>query len=274
MGLDLGEEPRRLLDAGTGRGTDVQAQLAGVHGREEVATEQRDQGDRAEAHRDEGRDERAPALQETRERPGVGLLQPLEPPLDGGMQAADRSRQVTAGLLPAEQVLLQGRNQRARQEVRREHGEDDRHRQGNEERLRGARDESDRHEDDADAQRGHEGRRRDLARAVEDRLDQRLAQAALALEVLDLDRRVVHEDADRERHPAEGHQVQRLPEQTQGDGRDQQRKRDRHQDDHGAAPAPEEHEHHQPGQAGRDGGLTDDAADGRHARRSTDRRAA
>ena len=55
---------------------------------------------------------------------------------------------------------------------------------------------------------------RDLLRAVEDRLLERLSLAQVAVDVLDLHRRVVDEDADRERQPAERHDVQRLPERA------------------------------------------------------------
>ena len=47
-------------------------------------------------------------------------------------------------------------------------------------------------------------------RAVEDRADDRLLLRHVAVDVLDLDRRVVDEDADGERHAAERHDVERL----------------------------------------------------------------
>ena len=111
-------------------------------------------------------------------------------------------------------------------------------------------------------------------RAVEDRLHDRLAHGALAVEVLDLDRRVVDEDADGERHPAERHEVERLAESIEHDDRDEQRERDRDQDDDRAAPAPQKEQHHQAGEAGGDGGLADDAVDRRRARRPIGRREA
>ena len=46
--------------------------------------------------------------------------------------------------------------------------------------------------------------------AVEDRPLERLAHRQVAVDVLDLDRRVVDQDADRQRQPAERHDVQRL----------------------------------------------------------------
>ena len=98
---------------------------------------------------------------------------------------------------------------------------------GHEERLGRAGDEDDRHEDDADAERGDERRRRDLRRAVEDGAHDRLLLRHVAVDVLDLDRRVVDEDADGERHPAERHDVERLAEPRQDDDRHEDRERDR-----------------------------------------------
>ena len=45
-------------------------------------------------------------------------------------------------------------------------------------------------------------------------LHERLPLRHVAVDVLDLDRRVVDQDADRQRHPAERHHVERLPERA------------------------------------------------------------
>ena len=66
--------------------------------------------------------------------------------------------------------------------------------------ARRAGDERDRDEDDADAQRRHEGGRRDLHRTVQDRLDDGLFMA-VAVEVLDLDGGVIDQDAHGEGRP-------------------------------------------------------------------------
>ena len=105
-------------------------------------------------------------------------------------------------------------HERAREEVRRQHREDDRQRERREQILRRAGEEHDRHEDDADAQRRDERGHGDLLRAVEDRPLRRLALCQVAVDVLDLDRGVVDQDADRERQAAQRHHVQRLAEQT------------------------------------------------------------
>ena len=103
------------------------------------------------------------------------------------------------------------RHERARQEVRREHREDDGEREREEEEPRGPGEKHDREEDDADRERRRERRERDLARAVEDRDEDLLALAPVAVDVLDLDGGVVDEHPDDEREPAERHQVEGLP---------------------------------------------------------------
>ena len=63
---------------------------------------------------------------------------------------------------------------------------------------------------DADAERRQERRNRDFACARHDRLMQRLVHGDMTLDVLDHDRAVVDQDADRQRETAESHGIQRL----------------------------------------------------------------
>jgi hypothetical protein len=81
----------------------------------------------------------------------------------------------------------------------------------------------------------------------------------IAVDVLDLDRRVVDEHADRERQAAQRHEVERLAEELQHDDRDQDRQRDGDCDDDGAPPAAEEEQDHEARQHGRDRRLDQDA---------------
>ena len=84
----------------------------------------------------------------------------------------------------------------------------------------------------------------------------------LGVDVLDLDRRLVHQDADGQRQPAQGHDVDRVPGQVEHDDRAQERQRDvEHDDDHGPQVAKEKQDH-QPGQAGAQGSLDAHALDG------------
>ena len=89
-------------------------------------------------------------------------------------------------------------------------------RQRREQVLGGAGQEDDGHEHDADAERGDEGGDGDLLRAVQNRAQQRLALAQVAVDVLDLDGGVVHQDADRQRQAAQRHHVDGLVQQVAG----------------------------------------------------------
>ena len=76
--------------------------------------------------------------------------------------------------------------------------------------IRHAGQEEHRHKHDADAQRRDERRHRDLRRAIQNGLFDLLALFQIAVDVFDLYRRVVHQDAHRQRQPAQRHDVDRL----------------------------------------------------------------
>src|SRR6201999_364294 len=86
-------------------------------------------------------------------------------------------------------------------------------------------------------------------------------EARLAVDVLDLDGRVVDEDPDREREAAEGLDVDRLTERREYDERAQDRERDRRRDDQRAACTADEQQDHQGGEGRRDERLPNDAGD-------------
>ena len=90
---------------------------------------------------------------------------------------------------------------------------------GVEQRGRRPGQEHHRHEHDADGQRRDERRRGDLRGPVEDRPADRLLHAEVAVDVLDLHGGVVHQDADRQRHAAQRHGVERLAQRPQDDDR-------------------------------------------------------
>jgi hypothetical protein len=106
-------------------------------------------------------------------------------------------------------------HQGAGQEVRREHREHHGQRQRCEQEVDHPAQESDGNEDNADRERRDEGGRGDLLGAVENGLAERGAKAEIAMNVLDLDGRVVHEDADGEPEAAERHDVDRIAESAE-----------------------------------------------------------
>ena len=85
----------------------------------------------------------------------------------------------------------------------------------------------------------------------------------MPLDVLDRHDRLVDQDADRERQPAERHQVQGLAEHVEQLDRGQDRERDRQRDDDRRAPVAEEEQDHRRGQPGRQQRLEDDPLHGR-----------
>ncbi len=72
---------------------------------------------------------------------------------------------------------------------------------------------------------------------------------------------IIDEDADRQRHAAQGHQVDALPGDEQADEGAHQRQRNGEHDHDHAAPIAQEQQHHQAGQHGADGRLLHHAAD-------------
>ena len=170
---------------------------------------QRDEG-AAESMREGGEHGGAMA-----ERPGERIHVEAAEALEGVVEApCGCGRRSSCGVafsgacdLAREQVFHQHRHDRAREDVAREDREDDRERERHEEELRRAFEQHDRDEDDADRERGDEGGHGDLLRAVEDRLLQRFPHREVAVDVFDLDRGVIDEDADGQREAAEGHHV-------------------------------------------------------------------
>ena len=98
-------------------------------------------------------------------------------------------------------------------------------------------------------------------RAIEDRPQQRLTLGEVAVDVLDLDGRVVDEDADREREAAEGHHVDRGAERPHAQQRDDHRERDVDRDEDRRAVAAQKQQDHRRGQQHGDHALDEQAVD-------------
>ncbi len=165
--------------------------------------------------------------------------------------------------LGGQQVAGERRDDRARQEVGGQYGEHHGHRQRPEQRRRGTAEEEQRHEDDRDGKRRHHRRRRDLRGAIHDGLQDLFSLRHVAVDVLDLHRRVVHQDADGEREPAQRHHVERLAQRREPHDRAQDGERNRRDDDERAAPAPQEQQDHERGETRGDHRFTHDTRDRR-----------
>ena len=86
--------------------------------------------------------------------------------------------------------------------------------------------------------------------APPDRPGDRRRALHLVVDVLDLDGRLVDQDADRQRQAAQRHEVDRLPGEPERHERPAERERDVEHDDDDAPPVAQEEQHHQPGQHG------------------------
>ena len=115
----------------------------------------------------------------------------------------------------------------------------------------------------ADRQCGDESRCRDLRGAVQDNFVHVLLglRLAVAIDVLDLNGRVVHQDADRQSESTEGHDIDRFSDRAKHDDGGEDRQRDRGRDDEGASPTAEKNENHESGQARGNQRFPDDTAD-------------
>src|SRR5207253_11274376 len=88
------------------------------------------------------------------------------------------------------------RNDRAREKIGSEHGEDHRHGEWLKKKSGGTTQEKNRHENDANTESGDERRHRNLRGAVEDGAHHRLLHCEIAMDILHLDRGVIHQNAD------------------------------------------------------------------------------
>ena len=240
--------------------------LAGIDRRKEIAAEERHQQERQSDETEEGQDEYLAVPERHVQQVVIGVAELLEPGLE---PALERNQRIAGRRLLAlfmmhvlvQQVLRHRRHQRARQDERPDHREHHRFRHRHEQEARHAGQEEHRHEHDADTQQRDEGRRYDLARAVENGLLDLLALLKMPVDVFDGDRRVVDQNADRQCEAAERHDVERLADRGETDDRAQHRQRDRDRDNNGRAPASQEQQDHDAGQRRRQHTFEGDARD-------------
>ena len=83
------------------------------------------------------------------------------------------------------------------------------------------------------------------------------------MRVFDLDGGVVHQNADCQGQPAQGHDVDRMAHQTEDDQGGENRQRNRDTDNYRAAPASQEQQDHDAGEEGGNERFADDPTDGR-----------
>ena len=186
-----------------------------------------------------GRQDHPPPADDTSESPAVGVDRPLE---QGSPTCSHGQGMV------AEEPGREHRHERARQQVGGDHREPDRKRQRDEQRLRRPLHEERRQEHREDAKHRQEPRDRRVQVPLTHGRGDRAGPFHLVVDVLDLDGRLVDQDADGQRQAAEGHEVDRLAREPQGHQRPADRERDVEDHDDDAPPVAEEDQHHQSGQ--------------------------
>ena len=215
--LDGLEEPFGRLDAHAGGAADMELKAAGVDHRKKVAADHGEDRAAGADHEDRDQEDGDGAADQLFEQKGVALTQPfktgVESAVDAGKDAGRLARRGTA-LAPEKQADRDGR-QGPRKAVGRQHGEHHGEAERREQEFGGAVEENDGGEDAADRKRRNQGRDGDTGRPVQG--CQRQAHLLLgqeAMGVLDGDRRIVDQDADRQRQPAQGQRVDRLAEEV------------------------------------------------------------
>ena len=255
---------------------DMELEGAGVGGREEVLADERDQCDRerheaARAGEHTAADGPAPTRAgrgtPTRKRSNAAsnraLTRSIGPRGGGGAEPSRAApvRQRHARGIGGKEIASHRRDQGPRQEVRGQHREHHRHGERPEERRRRSGQEEDRQEHDRDGQSRDERRRGDLRRSIHDRLQDLLPLGQVPVHVLDLHRRVIHQNAHGQREPAKRHHVEGLAQGPERDDGAEHRERNRGRDDERAAPAPQEEQDHERRETGGDDSLVEQPRD-------------
>src|ERR1039458_3841483 len=249
-GLDFIAEPRSFFYAQASPGAYVQAQQACVYLREKILTQKHEQPEREQAERQETQYEDAAMLEGGFQLLFVGAPEIFKLVFEAALEAPEETPGCFGAMLvPAHDEHDQRGDEGSRKQVAGQHREADGLGQRHEQKLGHARQEEHGHEHDADAERGYEGRHGDLLRTVEDGLLHLLAHGQVALDIFDLHRSVVDQDADGERQSSQGHDVDGLADGPQHDDRNKNRERDGNGDDDGGTPVAQEDKDHDGGES-------------------------
>ena len=244
----------------------MQLEFAGVNRREKILAEQRQQREGEDTNGQKADGEKFVVAHANFQHAVITVAQPLESMFEPLLHAREnvglflRLAFGQQGVI-GEQVARHGRHNRARQNVGRQHGERNRFGQRDEQVARDSGEEKHRNEHDTNREGRNQRRHGDLRRAVQNRLDDFLALIDVAIDVFDFDRGVVNQNADRQRQPAKGHDIDRFAQRAHDDDGGENGKWNGHRDDQRAAPTAQEHQNHETGEAGGDQSLADYAGD-------------
>ncbi len=235
--LDLIAEPGGIFNARAGVGSHMKLELAAIDRGEEVLSQPWiEESDGTNPESDDRNQEDSTIFHAEAQDAVVPVAQFFEVVFEGDLEADERVaaclRLVHAIVfVPLQQVLCHGGDDGSREEVGGQHREDDCLGQGHEEISSDAAEEEHRDKHDADGEGRDESRNGDLRGASEDGVFYLFAFFKVAVDVLDFDGCVVHQDADGQREAAEGHDVDGFTERRQHQQRTDDGQRDRHSDD-------------------------------------------
>src|SRR6266436_5488357 len=255
-----------FLDTHSGGRAQMQLERTAVNAWKEVAAQPRNQNrERAEAACKERNQESAPVVEANLQQVAIAVTKSLE----GLFKTLLKSnKRITAWgtclmFVTPQQVLGHGRDDGPGKQVRGQHSENHSFGERHKEISGDAGQQEHRSKHDADRECRHEGGCGDLRRAVEDNFVHVLLgfRLAVAINVLDLNGRVVHQNADRQSQPAERHDINRFSDRTEHNDGGQDCQRDGSRDDNGASPTAEKSENHESGQTGGDQSFPDDTTD-------------
>src|SRR5712691_3398633 len=209
--------------------------------------------ERAEAACEERNQESAPVVEANLQQVAIAVTKSLEGLFKTLLKSNER---ITAWctrflFISSQQVLGHGGDDRPGKQVRGQHSENHSFGERHKEISGDAGQQEHRSKHDADRECRHEGGCSDLRRAVEDNFVHVLLgfRLAVAINVLDLNGRVVHQNADGQSESTERHNIDGFSDRTQHDDGGQDCQRDGGRDDNGASPTAEKSENHESGQA-------------------------
>ncbi len=236
--LDFLEDAFGGFHAGRRRCTDVKLDLSPVDCGEEVVADHGEHHASQREHQHGGDRDNERPLEQHREHAHVAPAKQLETTLELLVKPREP---VVGALCPTVVLALEeeaddNRRQRPRQCIGRQHREHDREAERREQEFGRPFEEHHRREHAADRQRRDHGRHCNAGGAVQRRGGEIHASAAQPVGVLDRHRRIVDQDADRQRHAAERHGVERVAYEVEDDDGGEDRQRNRDQNDQGRTP--------------------------------------
>src|SRR6185437_7818983 len=153
-----------FLDTQTGTRAHMQPHLPGIDAGEKITAKKKDQpaGENTEPEKDASK--KSAMFHDGFKRVAVGTAKALEQALKPRLKPPEDIGRRLVGIVfvTPQQVHDERGNEGSRKQVRRQHGEDNRFSQGNEQITRYTGQEKHRHKYDADAERRYKGRNRDL----------------------------------------------------------------------------------------------------------------